>query len=147
MTDSRTEIPPLCQMARMWVSAAADGECGDTELAAMRQHLGQCPACSAWQATVESVSLHVRTAIPAVPSVSLVPGLEAVRSRTPRRRIRVASLLATVAASLTLGFVVAGTRSGDQPASTPTRPAPELVARTKGVDGSLDGVNVPVAPR
>ena len=145
--DTRNEKPPLCQMTRMWVSAAADGECGETELAAMREHLAQCAECRVWQARAESIVLHVRTAIPAEPSLPfVVPGAGPVRRRAPRRRIRAAALAAVVSASLVLGFVVAGNRPASRPTSSVTRPAPELVARTKGAAGSLDGVILTKGP-
>ena len=145
--DTRTEKPPLCQMTRMWVSAAADGECGETELAAMREHLAQCAECRVWQARAESIVLHVRTAIPAEPSLPfVVPGAGPVRRGRPRRRIRAAALGAAVSASLVLGFIAAGTRTADRPTSSPTRPAPELVARTKGAAGALDGVILTKGP-
>ena len=28
------QLPPLCEMARLWISMAADGECGEVERAA-----------------------------------------------------------------------------------------------------------------
>ncbi len=145
--DTRNEKPPLCQMTRMWVSAAADGECGETELAAMREHLAQCAECRAWQARAESIVLHVRTAIPAEPSLPfVVPGAGPVRRGGARRRIRAAALAAVVSASLVLGFVAAGNRTADRPSSGQTRPAPELVARTKGAAGALDGVVLTKGP-
>ena len=145
--NTRNDKPPLCQMTRMWVSAAADGECGETELAAMREHLAQCAECRVWQARAESIMLHVRTAIPAEPSLPfVVPGAGPVRRSGPRRRIRTAALAAAVSASLVLGFIAAGNQTADRPAAGLNRPSPELVARTKGAAGALDGVILSKGP-
>ncbi len=66
------ELDPTCQAARVWISAAIDGEATETERAGLRAHVAGCAACREWAALAESLALRVRTAEPAVPSRQLV---------------------------------------------------------------------------
>ena len=50
MTAPRPQnpLPPLCEMSRLWVSMAADGEVSDVERAALDEHLEECADCTEW---------------------------------------------------------------------------------------------------
>ena len=66
------ELDPKCQAARVWISAAIDGEATETERMALRSHVAECAACREWAALAESLVLRVRTAEPARPMRQLV---------------------------------------------------------------------------
>jgi predicted anti-sigma-YlaC factor YlaD len=109
------ELDPKCQAARVWISAAIDGEATDVERAGLRAHVAECPACREWAALAESLVLRVRTAEPAVPSRQLVlpPAPQVVR----RRRRRGTRTLAAV--SLAAAAIAAGVFTGTLGAGTP----------------------------
>ncbi|MDX6568336.1 MAG: putative zinc-finger, partial [Gaiellales bacterium] len=93
------ELDPKCQTARVWVSAAIDGEATDTERAGLRAHVAECAACREWAALAESLALRVRTAEPAVPSRRLVlPPAPAVR-RKRRKGSRAVAAVSLAAAA------------------------------------------------
>jgi predicted anti-sigma-YlaC factor YlaD len=116
------EPDPTCQAARVWISAAVDGEAGDLERAAVRGHLATCQACREWAALAESLVLRVRTAEPARPSRSLLVPPPAVAPRPRRRRrARAAVAVALGAAAIAAGVLVGtvGGGGGVTPPSTP----------------------------
>ena len=51
-------LPPLCEMARLWISMAADGEANEVERAALDEHLEFCDDCSEWRALAETLRRH-----------------------------------------------------------------------------------------
>jgi predicted anti-sigma-YlaC factor YlaD len=111
------ELDPICQAARVWISAAIDGEATGTERAALRTHVSECAGCREWAALAESLALRVRTAEPAVPSRQLVlpPPRPAAR---PVRRIRMRSR-AIAAVGLAAAAVAAGVFTGTLGSGTP----------------------------
>ncbi len=78
------QLPPLCEMARLWISMAADGECGEVERAALDEHLEHCDECTEWRALAEAVVLHVRTTPPSPVPAGLLPDLHAQARAAPR---------------------------------------------------------------
>jgi predicted anti-sigma-YlaC factor YlaD len=108
------ELDPKCQAARVWISAAIDGEATDHERAGLRAHVAECPACREWAALAESLVLRVRTAEPAVPSRQLVlPPAPVVRRR------RRGGTRAIAAVSLAAAAIAAGVFAGTLGAGTP----------------------------
>ena len=83
-------LPPLCEMARLWVSMAADGEVSEVERAALEEHIDVCEDCTEWRALAEAVVLHVRTTPPSPVPAGLLPrlhhGQETRRDGTRGRR-------------------------------------------------------------
>jgi anti-sigma factor RsiW len=107
------ELDPKCQAARVWISAAIDGEATETERTALRSHVADCAACREWAALAESLVLRVRTAEPAQPTRQLVlPPVERVRRRRTGTR-------AVVAVALAGAAIAAGVFSGTLGAGTP----------------------------
>jgi predicted anti-sigma-YlaC factor YlaD len=121
------ELDPKCQAARVWISAAIDGEATETERAALRAHIADCVACREWAALAESLVLRVRTAAPAVPSRQLV--LPPLAPRVRRRRLPVRAVAAvTLAAAAVAGGVFAGTLGAGTPEQQHTPPQRVIVA-------------------
>jgi predicted anti-sigma-YlaC factor YlaD len=122
------ELDPKCQAARVWISAAIDGEATETERAALRTHIADCAACREWAALAESLVLRVRTAEPALPSRQLVLPPPAARVRR-RRRMPVRAVAAvTLAAAAIAGGVFAGTLGAGTPEQQHTPPQRVIVA-------------------
>jgi predicted anti-sigma-YlaC factor YlaD len=106
------ELDPKCQAARVWISAAIDGEATELERAGLRAHVAECAACREWAALAESLALRVRTAEPALPSRQLVlpPPPVVRRRRTGSRAIAAVSLAAAaIAAGVFTGTLGSGT--------------------------------------
>jgi anti-sigma factor RsiW len=133
-------LPPLCEMARLWISMAADGEAGDIERAALDEHLEVCEDCVEWRALAEAVVLHVRTTPPSPVPAGLLPELP--RRRAPRRgfAVRAGGLVAAAAAAAVLGIAAAGWNS-----SPPAPTAQSGVVRPSEIvvgwntNGAVDG--------
>ena len=111
------EPDPKCQAARVWISAAIDGEATGTERAALRAHVAECAACREWAALAESLVLRVRTAEPARPMRELV--LPPAPSAAPVRRHRRGRTRAIAAVSLAAAAIAAGVFSGSLGSGTP----------------------------
>jgi anti-sigma factor RsiW len=107
------ELPPTCQIARIWISAAIDGEATETERAALRSHLADCAACREWAALSESLVLRVRTAEPAEPMRQLV------LPPAPRARRRRAGSRTFAAVGLAAAAIAAGVFTGSLGSGTP----------------------------
>lgn len=107
------ELDPKCQAARVWISAAIDGEATGTERAALRSHVADCAACREWAALAESLVLQVRTAEPAQPQRQLV------LPPSPRVRRRRAASRSLAAVSLAAAAIAAGVFTGTLGAGTP----------------------------
>jgi predicted anti-sigma-YlaC factor YlaD len=121
------ELDPKCQAARVWISAAIDGEATETERTALRAHIADCVACREWAALAESLVLRVRTAAPALPSRQLVLPPPAPRVR--RRRLPVRAVAAvTLAAAAVAGGVFAGPLGAGTPEQQHTPPQRVIVA-------------------
>jgi anti-sigma factor RsiW len=110
------ELDPTCQAARVWISAAIDGEATPTERTALRSHLADCTACREWAALAESLVLRVRTAEPAQPTRTLV----LPPPRVVQRRRRTGSR-ALAAVALAGAAIAAGVFSGSLGAGAPAR--------------------------
>jgi anti-sigma factor RsiW len=108
------ELDPKCQAARVWISAAIDGEATETERAALRSHVADCAACREWAALAESLVLRVRTAEPALPVRQLV-----LPPAVPARRHRRTGSRALVAVALAGAAIAAGVFSGTLGSGTP----------------------------
>ena len=133
-------LPPLCEMARLWISMAADGEAGEIERAALDEHLEVCEDCTEWRALAEAVVLHVRTTPPSPVPAGLLPELP--RSAPARRgfALRAGGLVAAAAAAAVLGVAAAGWNSSP-PAPTQSgvvRPS-EIVVGWNTSDASTAG--------
>lgn len=120
-----SELDPKCQAARVWISAAVDGEATGLERAAVRAHLAGCADCREFAALAESLVLHVRTAEPARPSRQLVlpPPARVERPRRQRGRAALAVALgvAAIAGGVFAGTYNSGGVSGPSPSSPPGR--------------------------
>ena len=133
-------LPPLCEMARLWISMAADGECSEVERAALDEHLVYCDECTEWRALAEAVVLHVRTTPPSPVPAGLLPDLTPKRSRHRGLTVRAAGVVAAAAAAAVLGVAVAGWNSSPSHVTTPSgvvRPS-EIVVGWNTSD-TLDG--------
>ena len=133
-------LPPLCEMARLWISMAADGEAGDIERAALDEHLEICEDCVEWRALAEAVVLHVRTTPPSPVPAGLLPELP--RKRAPRRgfALRAGGLVAAAAAAAVLGIAAAGWHSSPPPPTAQSgvvRPSEIVVGWNTA--GAVDG--------
>ena len=134
------QLPPLCEMARLWISMAADGECGEVERAALDEHLEHCDDCTEWRALAEAVVLHVRTTPPSPVPAGLLPDLLPKRARRRGLTVRAAGVVAAAAAAAVLGVAVAGWNSSSPHVTTPSgvvRPS-EIVVGWNTSD-TLDG--------
>jgi predicted anti-sigma-YlaC factor YlaD len=119
-----SELDPKCQAARVWISAAVDGEATETERAALRAHVAECLPCREWAAVAESLVLRVRTAEPARPTRRLVlPPAAPVRRR--RGRSRALAVVGVGIAAVAAG-VFAGTL-GSTPAQQQSTPPGRVV--------------------
>ena len=133
-------LPPLCEMARLWISMAADGEIVEVERAALDEHLQVCEDCVEWRALAEAVVLHVRTTPPSPVPAGLLPELPRRHSRRRGLAVRVGGVAAAAAAAAVLGVAVAGWHS-----SSPTPTAQSGVVRPSEIvvgwntSATLDG--------
>lgn len=136
-------LPPLCEMARLWVSMAADDEVTDVERAALEEHLTECAECAEWRALAEAVVLHVRTTPPSAVPDGLLPALPPKRSRRNGFALRAGGVLAAASAAAVLGVAMAGWHSSPpaQAQSGVVRPSEIVVGWN--TSGSLDGRPVP----
>jgi anti-sigma factor RsiW len=133
-------LPPLCEMARLWISMAADGEIGEVERAALDEHLEVCDDCVEWRALAEAVVLHVRTTPPSPVPAGLLPELPRRHVRRRGLAVRAGGVVAAAAAAAVLGVAVAGWHSSP-PAPTAqsgvVRPSEIVVGWNTG--DTLDG--------
>jgi predicted anti-sigma-YlaC factor YlaD len=138
-------LPPLCEMARLWISMAADGEASEVERAALDDHLEHCDDCTEWRALAEAVVLHVRTTPPSPVPEGLLPVLQPRRSRRRGFALRAGGLVAAASAAAVLGVAVAGWNSSPpvQAQSGVVRPSEIVVGWN--TSGSLDGRPLPTA--
>jgi anti-sigma factor RsiW len=132
-------LPPLCEIARLWISMAADGEASEVERAALDEHLEHCDDCTEWRALAEAVVLHVRTTPPSPAPAGLIPVLPLRRSRRRGLALRAGGRVAAAAAAAVLGVAAAGWNS-----STPVPTQSGVVRPSEIVVGwntsdSLDG--------
>ena len=104
-------LPPLCEMARLWVSMAADGEASEVERAALDEHLEHCEDCVEWRALAEAVVLHVRTTPPSPVPAGLLPVLPRSASRRRGFAVRIGGVVAAASAAAVLGVAAAGWHS------------------------------------
>ena len=125
MTAPRPQnpLPPLCEMSRLWVSMAADGEVSEVERAALTDHLEECAECTEWRALAEAVVLHVRTTPPSAVPEGLLPAVPPRRIRRRGFAVRAGGLVAAASAAAVLGVAMAGWHS------TPPAPAQSGVVR------------------
>ncbi|MDX6619695.1 MAG: hypothetical protein QOK36_2081 [Gaiellales bacterium] len=132
-------LPPLCEMARLWVSMVADGEASDVERAALEEHLDECADCTEWRALAEAVVLHVRTTPPSAVPDGLLPELAPRRSRRTGFALRAGGLVAAASAAAVLGVALAGWSSSPsvQAQSGVVRPSEIVVGWN--TTGTLDG--------
>jgi anti-sigma factor RsiW len=137
-------LPPLCEMARLWISMAADGEVSEVERAALDEHLEVCDECVEWRALAEAVVLHVRTTPPIPVPAGLLPELPRKRARQRGFALRAGGLVAAASAAAVLGVAVAGWHSSP-PAPTAqsgvVRPSEIVVGWNTG--DTLDGRPIP----
>ncbi len=140
---SQNPLPPLCEMARLWISMAADGEVSEVERAALDEHLDVCDECTEWRALAEAVVLHVRTTPPGPVPEGLLPDLQPKRTRRRGYAVRAGGLIAAASAAAVLGVAVGGWRSSPpvQAQSGVVRPS-EIVVGWNTSD-MLDGRPIP----
>ena len=141
MTAPRPQhpLPPLCEMARLWISTAADGEASEVEIAALREHLEYCEECTEWRALAEAVVLHVRTTPPSPVPAGLLPAPQPRRLRRRGFAVRAGGLVAAASVAAVLGVAAAGWNSSPSvpPQSGVVRPS-EIVVGWNASD-SVDG--------
>ena len=140
-------LPPLCEIARLWISMAADGEASEVERAALDEHLEHCDDCAEWRALAEAVVLHVRTTPPSPAPEGLLPVLAPRRSRRRGLAVRAGGLAVAASVAAVLGVAAAGWNSST-PVPTQSgvvRPA-EIVVGWNTTD-TLDGRPLPSPPR
>ena len=121
------QLDPICQAARVWISAAVDGEATALERAAVRGHVAECAACREWAALAESLVLHVRTAEPARPSRPLVLPPPAATRRRSRRRSRTALAVALGVAAIAGGVFAGSFRDGGVVQPSPSAPPGRVI--------------------
>jgi anti-sigma factor RsiW len=142
-------LAPRCQAARVWISAAVDGEASDAERAALRLHLAECHACRAWAALAESVSLQVRTSAPIEPAGPFAfPEQQPVRRarRSPlRARARVAAFASPLlAAAAVAGVFLSGALQSTPPTTQQHSPRqPVLTVAQVNAEGFVAGSSSP----
>jgi anti-sigma factor RsiW len=146
---SQNPLPPLCEMSRLWISMAADGEVSEVERAALDEHLEECADCAEWRALAEAVVLHMRTTPPSAVPRDLLPPLPA--SRRPRRglALRAGGLIAAASAAAVLGVALAGWNSSPPVQSQSGVVRPSEIVVGWNTSGQLDGKPLPptrVAP-
>lgn len=141
MTAPRPQnpLPPLCEMSRLWVSMAADGEVTEVERAALTEHLDECAECTEWRALAEAVVLHVRTTPPSAVPDGLLPALPSRRLRHRGFALRAGGLVAAASVAAVLGVTMAGWHSTPpvQAQSGVVRPSEIVVGWN--TSGTLDG--------
>ena len=146
MTAPRPQhpLPPLCEMARLWISMAADGEASEVERAALDEHLEFCDSCTEWRALAEAVVLHVRTTPPSPVPAGLLPELQPRRRRRRGFALRAGGVIAAASAAAVLGVAAGGWNSHKPiPQSGVVRPSEIVVGWN--TSGSLDGRPLPTA--
>jgi predicted anti-sigma-YlaC factor YlaD len=148
MTAPRPQhpLPPLCEMARLWISMAADGEASEVERAALDEHLEHCDDCAEWRALAEAVVLHVRTTPPSPVPADLLPVLPSLRRRRRGLALRASGFVAAASAAAVLGVAVAGWNSSPTqvPAQSGVVRPSEIVVGWNTSD-TLDGEPLPIA--
>ena len=138
-------LPPLCEMARLWISTAADGEASDVELAALDEHLQLCDDCCEWRALAEAVVLHVRTTPPSPVPEGLLPVIAPRRRRRRGLVLRAGGLVAAASAAAVLGVAVGGSNTSKPiPAQSGVVRPSEIVVGWN-TSASLDGRPLPLA--
>jgi predicted anti-sigma-YlaC factor YlaD len=141
MTAPRPQnpLPPLCEMSRLWVSMAADGEVSEVERAALDEHLEECADCCEWRALAEAVVLHVRTTPPSAVPEGLLPVLAPRRSRRSGFALRAGGLVGAAAAAAVLGVAMAGWHSSPPVQSQSGVVRPSEIVVGWNTSGTLDG--------
>ncbi|MEO9177242.1 MAG: zf-HC2 domain-containing protein [Gaiellales bacterium] len=122
-----SELDPICQAARVWISAAVDGEASVIERAAVRAHVVECASCAEWAALAESLVLHVRTAEPARPTRPLVLPPPAPIARPRRSHGRVAVAVALGVAAISAGVFAGTVRTGGSLPPSPSAPPGRVI--------------------
>ena len=140
-------LPPLCEMARLWISMAVDDDVSEVERAALDEHLEGCEDCTEWRALAEAVVLHVRTTPPIPAPEGLLPVLAPRRSRRRMRlAVRAGGLVAAASAAAVLGIAAAGWNSSP---SAPTQSGvvrPSEIVVGWSTSDTLDGQPLKVVP-
>jgi predicted anti-sigma-YlaC factor YlaD len=137
-----SELDPKCQAARVWISAAVDGEATGIERAAVRAHVADCASCAEWAALAESLVLHVRTAEPARPTRRLVLPPPAPVARPRRSRSRVALAVALGVAAISAGVFAGTVRTGSTVSPSPSAPPGRVIVAIN--DAAQVQVSAPV---
>ena len=139
-------LPPLCEMARLWISMAADGEGSEVERAALDEHLEHCDDCSEWRALAEAVVLHVRTTPPSPVPAGLLPVLPPA-PRAPARQfaVRIGGVVAAAvgcrrARRRRRGLALVAARARRSPASS----GPSEIVVGWNTNDSVDGRPFPI---
>jgi anti-sigma factor RsiW len=110
----------ICEHARAWASAAADGELTEVETASLKAHIAACPSCAAFAREIDWLVRELRTATLVEPALPVF----APRARARRRPVlalQLSGAAAAVTAAVALGHFAATLRA-------PHRAAPEVVA-------------------
>lgn len=111
MSVSRPFRSPACERARVWVSQELDGELSELELAALRSHLADCPACGAFAVALRAQTGELRAAPQALPEPFRLP-----QRRPALRPLALAASVAAVAVAVGVGSLVGSlTRGAEQP--------------------------------
>ena len=139
-------LPPLCEMARLWVSMAADNEASEVERAALDEHLEHCDDCAEWRALAEAVVLHVRTTPPSPVPEGLLPVLAPRRSRRRGLAVRAGGFVAAASAAAVLGVAVAGWNSSPPVPTQSGVVRPSEIVVGWNANDTLDGQPLEVVP-
>jgi anti-sigma factor RsiW len=140
----QNQLPPLCEMARLWISMAADGEIGEVEHAALDEHLEVCEECVEWRALAEAVVLHVRTTPPSPVPAGLLPELPRKRARRRGFAVRAGGLVAAASVAAVLGVAAASWHSSPPaPAAQSGVVRPSEIVVGWNTSNTLDGRPIP----
>lgn len=114
-----------CTSARSWLSAFRDSEAPPD--AAARRHIDDCSTCTAWEATLDTVTRRVAVRAAGSPDVT-TPALAAWAQRVeqPTFQHRAAQVILTVAG--VAGLVLAGATALGLVGSSAAHPVRDLVA-------------------
>ncbi len=132
MEPFQHDIPALaCQSARAWASQALDDELSRLEEAALEAHLTDCAACDHYVASMQAVTVALRSAPPVAPErrwAGIAPRPAARGLHRPR--VAMAAAAAAIVAAVGLGSGI-GTVTRNNGGAQPSASGPGGFAATQ----------------